>query len=98
MSSGQPARPGTPGRPWLIDTPRDEENIAPPGSTSAAEASAHALDSLARRLMSWLLLPARAARIAATESRRTHRAHLALDWADRKRGARHAPATEEHRT
>jgi len=36
MSSGQPARPGTPGRPWLIDTPRDEENIAPPGSTSAA--------------------------------------------------------------
>lgn len=57
--------------PYLIDTPIDQANTAE-------------LDALARKMVALVFAPVRILQICTTEARRTQRAHLGLDWAERK--------------
>lgn len=70
--------------PYLIDTPIDQANTAEPGSTAREGRKGHALDALARKMVALVFAPVRILQICTTEARRTQRAHLGLDWAERK--------------
>ena len=89
----QPALVSRETHPHLLQTPRDELNTAPPGSTEDEERFAQSAGSLARKIIALATFPIRLIHLAAIEARRTHRAHLALDWNERHPDAPNGAAT-----